>query len=372
MTSDRTSPDATATAPTQRQHAGGHGIPAPVGVLLAIVAGMCFALQSRITGAVAAQLHDGFAAAALSFGFGAVLMVIGVAVIPAGRRALGRLRGGLREANPPVWYLVAGAIGASVVLAQGVTIGVLGVAIFTIALVAGQTISGILVDATGFGTHQRRRPTLPRSVGSVLTIVAVVWAVESRFTGGTDLGSILGPLLFPFIGGLFYGFQQAMNGRIGRVAGTPMISALTNFTVGALVLILAWGIKQLATPAPAALPGQWWAYLPGPLGITVISLSAMLAPRLGVLLLGLGIIAGQLVGSLGLDVIAPAAGTHVAFSTVGGTALTLVAVAVATLPWRSQRRFADAGRRARQDREQHGNDDAAAPGTRTDADRPAR
>ncbi|OMH23958.1 hypothetical protein BKD30_10070 [Tersicoccus phoenicis] len=360
------------TAPTGHADSRTHSIPAPIGVLLAIVAGVAFALQSRITGAVAGQLHDGFAAAALSFGVGAVALVIGVAVIPAGRRSFARLVHGLRAGDPPSWYLVAGGIGAGVVLAQGLTVGVLGVAIFTIALVAGQTLSGVLVDAAGFGTHQRRPPTLPRSVGSVLTIVAVVWAVESRFTGGTDVAAIIGPLLLPFAGGLLFGFQQAMNGRIGSIAGTPMISALTNFTVGALVLLLAWGVKQLVVPTTEPLPTAWWAYLPGLLGIAVVSISAMLVPRLGVLLLGLGIIAGQLVGSLGLDVIVPTPGVHVALSTVGGTALTLVAVAVATVPWRSDRALLAAGRRSRQRVVSDGPDGRTGRTGETDADRAAR
>lgn len=47
----------------------------------------------------------------------------------------------------------------------------------------------------------------------------------------------------------------------------------------------------------------------------------------GVLLLGLGTIAGQLVGALLLDVFVPATGEQLSATAVAGTALTLVAVA---------------------------------------------
>jgi transporter family-2 protein len=51
-----------------------------------------------------------------------------------------------------------------------------------------------------------------------------------------------------------------------------------------------------------------------------------------VLVLGLGLIAGQVLGSLALDVLAPARDTGPAANTVLGAVLTLVAVGVATLP----------------------------------------
>jgi transporter family-2 protein len=44
-------------------------------------------------------------------------------------------------------------------------------------------------------------------------------------------------------------------------------------------------------------------------------------------------IAGQLLGSLGLDLLVPAPGTVVAPATVLGTVLTLAAIILATLPW---------------------------------------
>jgi transporter family-2 protein len=44
-------------------------------------------------------------------------------------------------------------------------------------------------------------------------------------------------------------------------------------------------------------------------------------------------IAGQLLGSLGLDLLFPAPGTVVAAATVLGTLLTLAAIVLATLPW---------------------------------------
>ncbi len=69
------------------------------------------------------------------------------------------------------------------------------------------------------------------------------------------------------------------------------------------------------------------------MGCLFIGLAALLVRSLGVLITGLGMIAGQLVGSLVLDVVIPSPGAVVALPTVLGTVLTLAAIIVATLPW---------------------------------------
>ena len=69
------------------------------------------------------------------------------------------------------------------------------------------------------------------------------------------------------------------------------------------------------------------------MGCVFIGVGALLVRSLGVLVTGLGMIAGQLLGSLGLDLVFPAPGTVVALPTVLGTMLTLAAIILATLPW---------------------------------------
>ena len=61
------------------------------------------------------------------------------------------------------------------------------------------------------------------------------------------------------------------------------------------------------TGAPAALPTEPWLYLGGVIGVTYIFMSAALVVHTGVLLLGLGTVAGQLVTAFALDALWPAA-----------------------------------------------------------------
>ena len=76
----------------------------------------------------------------------------------------------------------------------------------------------------------------------------------------------------------------------------------------------------------------WWKYTGGPLGCVFIALGAFLVPRVGAFLTTLGMVGGQLLGSLLLDVVAPAPGSHVTGLTVAGTLGALVAMVIASTP----------------------------------------
>jgi transporter family-2 protein len=68
--------------------------------------------------------------------------------------------------------------------------------------------------------------------------------------------------------------------------------------------------------------------------------TAFLVRITGVLLLGLATVAGQLASALLLDLLLPTAGHTLAFSTIGGTLLAIVAVAIASIRWGWRRQSA--------------------------------
>ncbi|MGO2043227.1 MAG: hypothetical protein ACTH2O_11635, partial [Cellulosimicrobium funkei] len=70
----------------------------------------------------------------------------------------------------------------------------------------------------------------------------------------------------------------------------------------------------------------------GPRGRLSLALPALLARGLGLLLLGLASVAGQLVGSLVLDAAIPALGHTVHVATVVGTVIALVAAGIGMIP----------------------------------------
>lgn len=317
-------------------------LPAPLGLLIALLAGMLMPLQARLNGQLSADLQDGIAAALISFATGLVVLGVYVLLSPRARRAVTGVPQAVRSGAFPWWYMLAGISGAFMVLSQGLVIGVLGVAIFTVGVVTGQMVGGLAVDATGFGPGGRRPITGVRVLGVLIMFGAVAWALAPKLSSDAlaHPAALLLPLLMPLAAGVVTGFQTAMNGTQTGYYGTPVPATLFNFAVGTVVLAVVWGIKVAAAGGPTgSLPTQGWLYLGGVCGLVYVALMASLSRVLGVLLTSLGTIAGQLIGSLILDLVWPTPASLVVTATVLGSLLAIGAAAIASIqpgarmPW---------------------------------------
>ncbi|MGC4804408.1 DMT family transporter [Micromonospora sp. DT233] len=298
------------------------------GVALAVASGGAVAMQSRINGELGVRLADGIAAAVVSFGVGLLVLLVLVPVTAGGRRGLSALRAALVDGSLRPWQCLGGVCGALLVATQGLTIGALGVAVFTVAVVAGQSGSGLLVDRAGIGPTGRQAVTVNRLVGAVLTVLAVLLAVGDRLGDPATLGLALLPLL----AGVGTAWQQAVNGRVRAASGSALTATLVNFAVGTAALLVTFAVEVAVRGLPTGgLPREPWLYLGGPIGIVFIAIAAAIVRFTGVLLLGLATIAGQVVGAVALDVVLPTAASHPGVTTLLGAALTLVAVVVAAV-----------------------------------------
>lgn len=312
-------------------------LPAPIGerrhlpvwlaVVIAVACGAGTAVQSRINGELARELADPFTAAAISFGSGLVILLVALACWRPGRAGFGRLRGQLRDGRIAWWMLFGGLAGAYFVTTQGLSAGVLGVAVFTVAIVAGQTVGGLVFDVIGLGPGGRRRVTLPRLIGALLALIAIGWAVSSQLAH--DVPLLL--MLLPFAAGIGAAWQQAVNGRVRAAADSALTSTVLNFLVGTTALVIVMFVHAAGAGFPAALPTEPWLYLGGLLGCLFIAGQAIVVRVIGVLVLALAGVAGQLTAALALDLLVPTHGRVVDVATIGGTALALVAVGVASV-----------------------------------------
>ncbi|WP_169812679.1 DMT family transporter, partial [Nocardia acidivorans] len=134
-------------------------------------------------------------------------------------------------------------------------------------------------------------------------------------------------IALPMLAGIGLAWQQAVNGRVGAVGG-PRSATLANFTTGTLGLLLVEVFVVAGSGWPAAFPTRPWLYLGGLIGVFFIALAVVVVRWIGVLLLGLTSVAGQLAMSLLLDVLAPT-GRNLSVTAVVGCALTFAAVALA-------------------------------------------
>ncbi|GAA1593651.1 DMT family transporter [Kribbella hippodromi] len=318
----------TATRPavsTRRHHV--------VGLVSAFGIGMLVAVQSRLNGELGGVLGDGVPAALVSFGSGLLILLIVSALVPRVRHALTSVwttirnpAGGLR------WYQCLGGIaGAYLVVTQSFTVSIIGVAVFTVAIVAGQGFASLIVDRAGLGPAGPQPVTPLRVVGALGALAAVVLAVSDQLSHTGLLLAIL-----PAIGGLGTAVQQAINGRVARTASPDGYGAIAagvvNFLVGFGALLLAFVVDLIVRGAPHHLPSEPWLYLGGACGVIYISAAAAVVRVVGVFILGLATIAGQLIASLAVDLWLPAADKAVTLPVVTGTFLALVAVIVAAVP----------------------------------------
>lgn len=295
--------------------------------------GVLVSLQSRINADLAGSLSDtganptgaGFQAALISFGTGLLLLVVGLAVSP-------RLRAGVASVARAVggqlkwWHLLGGAGGAWLVSTQGLTVPTLGVALFLVSIVAGQTAGSLGVDAVGLGPAGRIRVTRGRLLAAVLALIAVGLAVSPKLSVSADAAVIV-PALLALSAGIGVAAQQAINARVAVAAGSPVPAAVVNFTVGTITLGLAVLIGGAIADWPwGQLPGNPLLYIGGPIGVTFIAIAAWVVPIAGVLRFALGAITGQLAGGAVLDLVV---GVQTTWGLWAGLALTLVAVAIA-------------------------------------------
>ena len=183
----------------------------------AVLVGVLTALQARINGQLGLRLGDGFVAAAISFSSGFVVLVALSAILPAGRRGFGRLRAGIRDRTIPWWMLAGGLAGAFTVATQGLAVAVIGVSLFTVGVVAGQTVSGLVLDRAGYGPAGVVAITVPRLIGGLLALVAVGVSLQGDVLQRVPWWM----LVMPVIAGAGIAWQQATNGRLRQRVGTP-------------------------------------------------------------------------------------------------------------------------------------------------------
>ncbi len=297
--------------------------------MLAVAVNALGALQARFNGELGVRLHNGLQAALVSFVTGIAVLAVLVPALPVGRRGLVGIRTALRDGSLRWWECLGGLCGALFVVSQAVTVDTLGVAVFTVAAVAGLSSSSLVVDRLGLGPGARQPLSWPRITGAVLAVLAVLVAAWPRLSSPQTLALAV----LPAVAGIAIAWQQAVNGRVRTAAGSALPATAVNFAVGLVGLSTVFAADVAVRGWPTgSWPTQPWLYLSGLMGIVIIAVAAAVVRFTGVLLLGLGAVAGQLTGALAIDAVAPGAQLRPGPLTLAGVTLALLAVGIAALP----------------------------------------
>lgn len=293
-----------------------------------VLAGFLVAVQSRINGEFGLALGNGALAALLSFSVGLSVMTLALLVTPSGRRGLVALRQARSRGDIPWWAMTGGVGGAFLVLTQGITAGVLGVALFSVAVVTGQSLGALAIDSRGWFGVARVALRPQRVIGAVIVIIGVVLALDIS-PGELPRASAL--FVLPLAAGIGVGFQQAVNGRVKSASGSALSATFVNFAVGTVTLGV---ITLVALPftGPVAFDAtSWWLWTGGLVGTIFIAIQVTTVGIIGVLGLGVSLITGQLIGSIVLDIFAPVATSDLGIATIIGAVVTLAGAVLVTV-----------------------------------------
>ena len=293
--------------------------------LLAALSGAMIALQARANGELSHRLDNGLQAALVSFGSGLLIIFVITlfnSKIKEGIKNLGRAVGNKEIAR---WKLFAGALGGSFVAIQTQIVPLIGVAIYSVASIAGQTAMSLIVDRIGL-TGGGKKLISPRRVSAaVLTVLAVLVSVWDRIDAN-NLSMLA--VTAGGIAGAIVGVQRALNGQINEYSHQSFTTSLLNFVTGTsfLVILIVVGMllgRNELSPLPS---GPWWIYTGGVIGVIYIAFTSTIVQHLGVLTFTLFSVGGQLVGSLVIDLVSPTEGVSVSAYLVTGIVMTYAGV----------------------------------------------
>ena len=292
---------------------------------LAALSGVMIALQARANGELSHRLDSGLQAALISFSSGLLILLIVTPFSPHIKEGISNLRGAITRKEIARWKLFAGALGGSFVAFQSQIVPLIGVAIFSVASIAGQTAMSLVVDRIGLTGGGKKLISVRRVLAAFLTVLAVLVSVWDRIDANNlsifavSIGCIAGAIV---------AVQRALNGEINEYSHQSFATSLLNFATGATFLLLVImtavliGIVDLS-PLPA---GPWWIYTGGVIGVIYIAFTSTIVQHLGVLTFTLFSVGGQLAGSLIIDLLSPTDGVSVSAYLLTGLAMTYVGV----------------------------------------------
>ena len=294
---------------------------------LAALSGILIALQSRANGELSHQLGNGLEAALVSFGSGLIIIVLISFFNPSIKEGIRNLREAVQEKKIARWKLFAGMLGGTWVAVQTHIVPLIGVAIFSVASIAGQATASLIVDRIGLTGGGKKLLSKRRVAAALITVLAVLLSVLDRLDA-SNLSKFA--VFLGVITGALGGIQRAMNGEINEYSHQSFTTSLLNFIMGTtflvvllIVMILAKRIELVPLPS-----GPWWIYTGGVIGVIYIAFSSTIVQHLGVLNFTLFSVGGQLVGSLAIDVLYPTDGVQISAYLISGIVMTYLGVIV--------------------------------------------
>ena len=274
-------------------------------------------------------MGDSLEAAIVSFSTGLLFVTLIALFRKDVRAGFRQIFKATKAGKMPPLTLAAGVLGASFVAMQTYVVPIAGVALFTVASLAGQTAISLWVDKLGLSGGAKSLITKRRVIAAIITVIAVAVSAWDRFAM-SDF-SILA-LSLALFAGTWVGVQRALNGRINSFSNKSFATSLLNFITGTSFLLFLLAIRSIFTDHSILnfKSAPWWMFLGGSIGVIYIALSAHIVQHLGVLEFTLFSVGGMLIGSLLIDLVFPTKVSHISPFLLIGTLVLYLGVRINT------------------------------------------
>ena len=294
---------------------------------LAAFSGILIAIQSRANGELSHRLNNSIQAAVISFSTGLLVLIVITIFNQKVRNGMRNLSAALRNGALPKWQIPAGVLGGLFVAMQTHVVPLIGVAIFSVASISGQTAVSLIVDRIGLTGGGKKPISKRRVAAATITVAAVLISVLDKFNVSTFS---IAAVVISLLSGIMVGVQRALNGQINEHTKQSFSTSLLNFIMGTSTLLILWALNiGFGHGKVSPLPGwNLLLYAGGSIGVLYIAFSSTIVQHLGVLTFTLFSVGGTLIGSVLIDLIIPSHGVKVSWYLIAGIALTYLGVMI--------------------------------------------
>lgn len=266
-------------------------------LLLTALVGLSLPVQTAVNARLQHFLGSPLSASFVSFAVGT--LVVWLVALP------GWPQGPLALQGIP-WYAWTGGITGLV----GVTLYIvlfprLG-GIQTVLLpILGQIVMSMLIDSFGWFGMEPKPVSAARLGGGLIALAGVCLAVlKKESSQGPRKKGLLPWQLLGILTGALIAAQSAANGTLGNCLHSPILASAVSFTLSTLLLcllVLPKRAERSCLGRVFSVRRPWWTWMGGVIGVFIVVGFSAAAPVLGVGLMTVVSILGQLVSSVAID-----------------------------------------------------------------------
>ncbi len=266
-------------------------------LVLVCLIGMATPVQTAVNAQLQTRLDSSLAASFVSFVIGTlVLLALNIA-------SLSSIVAGMSDIP---WYAWMGGVFGFAALTSFIILFPRIGGIQTVLLpILGQIAMSMVIDTTGIFGAEVKAMSPMRLAGTLVVVAGAVMVVLRKGeSGGEKHGSRLFWQALGIIAGALLAAQSAVNGTLGVCLHSPVQAAFVSFfisTVILLALVLAIKTDRRSLRKLFPLRGPLWIWIGGAIGVVIVIGYAAFAPILGIGLLSVVSILGQLGASVMID-----------------------------------------------------------------------